>query len=370
MAKAKEIAGLDCAMSAGDGIDLILRARFEEMCSYREAALESGETEGIHDMRVASRRLRGALKDFLPYLRRRKFKQAREDLRSVAHALGAVRDQDVALIALEKLAEEAPPELATGIEQFARARRHKRNGARLRLEEALSEDALEKLRQDFQEALEESLKISRDASEDAQEITDEAELHRVAREILDERLRDVQELSKGLFQPFETVPLHEMRIAAKRLRYALELFTPCLGEALKPFCKEIARMQDSLGELHDCDVWIVEIGTAPRETAEEKIDVESPGGKAQEGISSNDGAGAAEGGGDVEHQALFWLLDYFVKERTEHFRAALERWREWRATGFQKRLVAAIHNQSNMADLPANNSHAAKTVANIESHKS
>ena len=362
MAKAKEIAGLDCAMSAGDGINLILRARFEEMCSYREAALESGETEGVHDMRVASRRLRSALKDFLPYLRRRKFKQAMEDLRSVAHALGTVRDQDVALIALEKLAEEAPPELATGIERFASARRHKRNGARSRLEEALSEDALEKLQQDFHEALEESLKVSRDTSEDAQEITDEAKLHWVAREILDERLRDVQEWSAGLFQPFETAPLHEMRIAAKRLRYALELFTPCLGEALKPFCKEIARMQDSLGELHDCDAWIVEIGTALRETHEEKIDVKSPGGKAQEGIPSSDGA-RCEGRGNVEHQALFWLLDYFVKERTEHFRAALERWREWKATGFQKRLVAAIHNQSNIADLPAKNSHAAKTVA-------
>src|SRR4051812_10734820 len=119
MAKAKEIAGLDCRMDAGDALGLILRARLEEMCSYRTAALDWSDVEGVHDMRVASRRLRSAIKDFLPYLRRRKLKQAREDLRGVAQALGAVRDQDVALIALEKLGRDAPPELSAGLEQFA-----------------------------------------------------------------------------------------------------------------------------------------------------------------------------------------------------------------------------------------------------------
>jgi hypothetical protein len=49
--------------------------------------------------------------------------------------------------------------------------------------------------------------------------------------------------------------LHDMRIAAKRLRYCFEFFTPCfsgIGEALKRFKK----LQDYLGELHDCDVWV------------------------------------------------------------------------------------------------------------------
>src|ERR1043165_9083003 len=130
MAKAKEIAGLDCAMRADDGIKLILRSRFEEMRSFSAAALDWSETEGVHDMRVASRRLRSAIKDFLPYLRRRKLRQSREDLRSVAQALGAVRDQDVALIALEKLAEAAPPGLSAGIKQFASTRQSKRDGVR------------------------------------------------------------------------------------------------------------------------------------------------------------------------------------------------------------------------------------------------
>jgi CHAD domain-containing protein len=369
MAKAKEITGLDCAMRADDGIKLILRSRFEEMRSFGAAALDWSETEGVHDMRVASRRLRSAIKDFLPYLRRRKLRQAREDLRSVAQALGAVRDQDVALIAFEKLAAEAPPELSTGIEQFANSQQHKLGGARAQLEETLSADALEKLQQDFHDALEESLKVARGSDGDEQAVIDDAELRQIAREILDERLRDLHEMSASLFQPFETEHLHEMRIAAKRLRYAIELFTPCLGETLKPFCKEIARMQDSLGELHDCDVWIVEIGAALREASGEKFDVKSPGGRAEASMLSNNNT-TRESETQVAHQAIFWLLEHFVKRRTEHFCAALERWRDWKTTGFQERLADTIHNQSHVTEPAAQNSHAAKTIANIESRKS
>jgi CHAD domain-containing protein len=346
MTKAKEIAGLDCAMRATDGISLILRSRLEEMCSFRAAALDWSDIEGVHDMRVASRRLRSAIKDFLPYLRRRKLRQAREDLRRVAQLLGAIRDQDVALISLEKLATEAPSGVSAGIEQFASTRQHRQKNARSRLEEVLTVDSLQKLRMEFHEALEESTKVSREhgAGKDGQEIADDARLYQVAREIIDERLRDFQELSTSLFQPFESDPLHQMRIAAKRLRYAIELFTPCLGEELKPFCKEIAKMQDSLGELHDCDVWIAEIGAALIEAPEDKIDGEAPGGRAKGGDPSSYGA-AHEGGLPAERGAMFWLLEHFVKGRTDHFRDALERWREWTATGFQERLVATIHTQ-------------------------
>jgi CHAD domain-containing protein len=368
MAKAKEIDGLDCRMRAGDGISLILRVRLEEMCSNRAAALDWSNIEGVHDMRVASRRLRSALKDFLPYLRKRKLKEARQDLRSVARTLGAVRDQDVALVALEKLAAEAPPELSAGIEHFASMRRHILDDARSRLEAALSEDALEKLQRDCHDALEESSKVSRDKDEDEEAFAGDAELHQVAREILDERLRDLQELSASLFQPFEIVLLHEMRIAAKRLRYAIELFTPCLGgDALKPFCKEIARMQDSLGELHDCDVWIIEIGGRLNTASTEKFDVESHGDRTKGHVNNS---AAPEEGADIERQAMFWLLDYFVKERTEHFRAALEHWREWQATGFQEQLIATIHNQPPAAESSPPASSTTETVADGKSAES
>src|SRR3712207_5223848 len=98
MAKAREIEGLDCGGAAGDGVRLVLRTRLEEMCGWRAAALDWGDPEGVHDMRVASRRLRSALRDFSPYLRRRQFRRARGDLKNLAAALGLVRDEDVAIM--------------------------------------------------------------------------------------------------------------------------------------------------------------------------------------------------------------------------------------------------------------------------------
>ena len=91
MAKAKEIFGLDCGAEARAGIRLVLLSRLEEMSAFRAAAIDQGSIEGVHDMRVASRRLRSALGDFLPYLRKRKLLGSKDDLKRVADALGRVR---------------------------------------------------------------------------------------------------------------------------------------------------------------------------------------------------------------------------------------------------------------------------------------
>jgi CHAD domain-containing protein len=50
--------------------------------------------------------------------------------------------------------------------------------------------------------------------------------------------------------------LHDMRIAAKRLRYVLELATPALGSEAHARAKQARELQDVLGEIHDCDVML------------------------------------------------------------------------------------------------------------------
>jgi hypothetical protein len=58
--------------------------------------------------------------------------------------------------------------------------------------------------------------------------------------------------------PAEVVALHDMRIAAKRLRYILEITGPCFGPYTKTATKLTKDLQDLLGEIHDCDVQIPE----------------------------------------------------------------------------------------------------------------
>src|SRR6266536_2221294 len=102
MAKAKQIATIDFDGAADLGMRLALTSRLEEMSALKERVLDWSGPEGVHDMRVASRRLRSALRDFLPYLRKRRLASSINRIREIADALGQIRDQDVAIIALEK----------------------------------------------------------------------------------------------------------------------------------------------------------------------------------------------------------------------------------------------------------------------------
>jgi CHAD domain-containing protein len=317
MAKAKEIEGLDCGTEVAAGLRLALRSRVEEMCGWRAAALDWSDPEGVHDMRVASRRLRSAVRDFSPYLRRRQFRRAKGALKSLAASLGLVRDEDVALMALEKLAADAPPEVAAGVGRFVAERERRRARARARLRRALTEEALRELREDFDEALADGVKSGPKSAEGGGAAVS---FRRAGREIIGAGVAELRELSASLYSPLRSEPLHRLRISAKRLRYAVELFAACRADgALAPFAKEVARIQSSLGELHDCDVWIEELG-----------------GRLGRAGREGDAAAAEQRG------AAFWLLDYFVSERTRHFQDALERWREWETSAFLSRLSDAL----------------------------
>jgi hypothetical protein len=71
--------------------------------------------------------------------------------------------------------------------------------------------------------------------------------------IIEVRAREVHSFSPAILDPGNVDALHDMRIAAKRLRYVLELTTPVFGEPAAQGAKRAKRLQDLLGEIHDCD---------------------------------------------------------------------------------------------------------------------
>ena len=77
-----------------------------------------------------------------------------------------------------------------------------------------------------------------------------------ARVIARVRLEEMYNWERYVDNPFNIRELHDLRIAAKRLRYTLEIFEEVLPEASKSIVKELAQIQDELGELHDSDVMI------------------------------------------------------------------------------------------------------------------
>ena len=77
-----------------------------------------------------------------------------------------------------------------------------------------------------------------------------------ARIIAKVRLEEIFEWDKYVDNPYHVRELHNLRIAAKRLRYTLEIFEDVLPDACKPIVKELEQIQEELGSLHDSDVKI------------------------------------------------------------------------------------------------------------------
>lgn len=312
MAKAKRIKELDCNSAAVAGMKLVLVTRFEEMCDFRGEALDWADPEGVHSMRVASRRLRAALSDFMPYLRKRGLAAVEKQLKSVADGLGEVRDQDVAILALEKIETHAPSQFSEALKRSIVARKKLREQVRKELKLSLKKSELKQLKSDFIAG------VDKATATQQQKISQSSSTFlKMAKVIILDRLKELEKLSDGLFRPFDIDSLHEMRIAAKRLRYAVELFQQCWGHSLGTYAKRVARLQSTLGDVHDCDVWIESLG--------------------------KDIADARKHKQENEVAALVWLLNNFVKLRTRYLRHALSRWREWETQKATDKLRATLH---------------------------
>jgi len=309
MARVRKISGIDCNAHAFTGICVVLTSRFEEMWAFRDSALNWSDPEGVHAMRVCSRRLRCTLRDFSSYIQKRHLKSLPQRIKRVADALGLVRDQDVAIIALERLARQAPAELSQDILAFVEARQAIREGARNQLIEVLDPDHLERLRSDFVEAIENATLISSPNKRSKQPQSTSLTYRKVARDIVLQRLEEMEKLSDSLFRPLKVAPLHEARIAAKNLRYCLELFEHCWGTPMSKMARKLAVLQSSLGKIHDCDVWIESFGDDLIGKGVRKLD--------RQNLSAS------------RRLSWVWLLNHFLKIRSKHLRDALLFWNEW-----------------------------------------
>ena len=302
MAKPREITGLDCEKRSLAWVSKILLTRFDEMAEFRHAATGFAEIKGVHDMRVAARRVRSVLRDVEPFLDKEPLKEVKKALKAISDALGAVRDQDVAIGALKKWAEETEgDDIKAGIDHLAEEKIAKRNTARAYLTGIITAEKVDDLGKGLKAVIKEAA-----ASTEKISFSDAAS--RMVAANLDEMLA----LGPRLYKPFKRNGLHKLRIASKRLRYSLELAALCFGDDSKKLAKEISRMQTFLGELHDCDIWIEDLG--------ERLTGEP---------------------GDNERDAAVWLLPHFVRKQNKEYLSALEMWEGWR----QNDLVSRIQGQ-------------------------
>ncbi len=85
------------------------------------------------------------------------------------------------------------------------------------------------------------------------------------------RLNEMMEWAAAIHDPACVAELHNMRIAAKRLRYTMELFLPTIGPGAKGLLKTVEEIQEQIGAIHDCDMLVPQLqDTMEREMKRER----------------------------------------------------------------------------------------------------
>ncbi|HBO96747.1 MAG TPA: hypothetical protein DE315_08020 [Candidatus Omnitrophica bacterium] len=207
-----------------------------------------GIVEHLHQIRVNARRLRNALSIHKKIFPARQLQQWDKSIRRAVEASSQARDLDVYLRFLNVYARKPRgiPERRV-LAAFIAALEKKRE----RLQPRVIRDLNDFNRRNTLEDIARSLRHPIAGKKD----NDPQKIYKVARKKL---LRRVKELL--VFEPFVRRPrrireLHQMRIAAKHLRYTLEGFAPLYGPRLSLFIGRVLSFHRQLGDIHDYDVW-------------------------------------------------------------------------------------------------------------------
>lgn len=194
-------------------------------------------------MRVAARRFMAGVRMFGQYFPEAEFEELRRAARRVLKQLGAVRDLDVLVEYWEsKSASEREAGLALAyLGAYLRGRRDEARRPMLKALDRFEERGFPAEVSGFFAAAEGDNRSGpsfRSAAADA----------------LPQRLHGLLVYESCAHDPAAENEQHQMRIAAKWMRYTMELFAPAFREELKQPIRQMRRLQDELGELHDCDV--------------------------------------------------------------------------------------------------------------------
>ena len=203
-------------------------------------------------MRVASRRIRSYLPPFEECFPSKKYREWRKEIRNITRALREARDADVQIAFLkiytEKLKEES---FRPGAERFLLRLRQRRERVQPRVIKALDRLLESGVVEDMEKLCRRMRKgRRRQASVNSPDTYQKALVH------ITSRLEEIFAHEASVYIPENKEEHHAMRIAVKRLRYTMEVFSPLYEGELENQLAVCKKLQDMLGGLHDCDVWM------------------------------------------------------------------------------------------------------------------
>ncbi len=230
-----------------------LRQRLPALNAQLAGVRSAADIEAVHQMRVATRRLRAAFTLFAECLPNKRGEDWQREIKRITQALGAARDTDVQFEWLRKfLAKSTEPTWRPGLNRLLLRLYQQRQRLQIKVVDALDRLEASHTLDDLGTLLREQVVQARLNNVDPHA----TEVYLRAAEAIRLQLEHFLAYDVYVYQPEHSTELHAMRIAAKHLRYTLEIFAELYNDTLKQPLKVVKEMQELLGDLHDSDVWI------------------------------------------------------------------------------------------------------------------
>ena len=238
----------------GEAARKILGFHFQHVLFHEPGTRAGEDPEELHDMRVASRRMRAAFRVFDGYLDDKALKPMRKGAQRTCASLGGVRDLDVFWGKTETYIEGLTSERRVDLLPLREAWEAERERAREEMLDFLDGDR-------YKRFVDRSAELLRTSDPwDVPGITKDGEavprrLKHVVPTVIYARAGGVLAYDEWVTKPKVSLKgLHRLRIAGKRLRYTLEFFEEVLAPQAGDLVKQVKRLQDHLGDLQDAVV--------------------------------------------------------------------------------------------------------------------
>jgi CHAD domain-containing protein len=243
----------------------LLDAFTREIAGVKEAQ----DIEYIHRMRVASRRLRAALPLFRTCFPDKQYVKWMQEITRITRALGDARDADVQIAFLQKSlkklqkdpglekkrASENQPSTEPAIRFLLLGLQKKRSILQKHVVSAIS--GLEKSQVTGE--MQRVFAAMRDGYQTTRKKPLLSGIPPVAALRIGKRLSTLHSYEPWVLHPEAVAEHHATRIAAKKLRYTMEIYGSVYRNNLEKYLARVKKIQEILGDIHDCDVWIDQI---------------------------------------------------------------------------------------------------------------
>jgi len=235
-----------------------LRGQLEKLTKELRGVRQNDDIEPVHQARVASRRMRAAFRMFGDCFEDKRLARWQKRIRTLTKGLGAARDKDVQIDFVRTFCqtqEGGDKRNRPGIKRLLLRLQQARDALQPEVLKALEKlgkgDVLAEMHGELERILF-TLRRSDVSLQSPVVWTRGAEqIHR--------KKHDLFACEHTLEDPENQAGHHQMRIAAKRLRYTMEICDLACEGQLAPFIKGVKKVQTFLGDVHDCDVWVADI---------------------------------------------------------------------------------------------------------------